>query len=397
MVVVQMPDVSASVSANGEINLDFLMPNGILIPMSVDFYCSTFEKIKQDLWQESLNFPLYNLLMSSDTYTFLFVNSRGQKEEVLSESQSLSEIRPSVTFLKLVEKEPNSERRYSFDRRITSLIRAPIVDLTEYQSAEVADFKSRIKYESETIIQERDRMGWEERMRYLYPVRLINEQLFVKVSHKFKQKTFYVDVCRDQKSMKEEVDMASKPKMVIVQLLQKLCNLWKLSDADPSNYMLKVNGYEEYLYGDYCLLHFKYIYGCLQKNIIPSVFLVTRSEISIPAPVIPPHKRTVPPLLSPSPSRGGSQNSFVYSWNVSSNVNIFIKSVSQVQTTESKVKLVTGLYHGPDILCDLTKIEETNLQGQSCKWNLNLSFDHLIKDLPEMTRVCFFVNGCWWC
>lgn len=47
MVVVQMPDVSAKVKPNGEISLDFLMPNGILIPMSVDFYCSTFEKIKQ--------------------------------------------------------------------------------------------------------------------------------------------------------------------------------------------------------------------------------------------------------------------------------------------------------------------------------------------------------------
>ena len=57
----------------------------------------------------------------------------------------------------------------------------------------------------------------------------------------------------------------------------------------------------------------------------------------------------------------------------------------------SQVKLVTGLYHGPDILCALAKTEETLLQGQSCTWNVNLTFDHLIKDLPEMTRVCFML------
>lgn len=391
MVVVQMPDVSAKVKPNGEISLDFLMPNGILIPMSVDFYCSTFEKIKQDLWLESVNFPLYNLLRHCDTYTFLFVNSRGQKEEVLSESQSLSEIKPSVTFLKLIEKEPNSERCYSFDRRITSLIGAPIVDLTDYQSLEVSDFKLRIKYETEKIIQERDLMGWEERMRYLYPLRLINDQLLNKISLKLKHGSGCIDVCREQKSFKEIVDMNSTPKSLIIHLLKKFSNLWKLPDTDPSNFMLKVKGYEEYLYGDYCLLHFKYIYECLQKDIIPSIFLVTRSEIVIPAPVVPPHRRLAPPLLSPSPSRVGSQKSSIYSWNISSNVNIFVKSVSQVQTTESRVKLVTGLYHGPDILCAAAKTEETLLYDQSCTWNSNLNFDHLIKDLPEMTRVCFML------
>ena len=55
----------------------------------------------------------------------------------------------------------------------------------------------------------------------------------------------------------EYVDMNSTPKMFISQILNKLGSLWQLSDSEPSNYMLKVKGYEEYLYGDYSLLHFQ--------------------------------------------------------------------------------------------------------------------------------------------
>ena len=65
---------------------------------------------------------------------------------------------------------------------------------------------------------------------------------------------------------------------------------------------------------------------------------------AVPAPVIPPHKRHAPPSLCPSP-RGGLQKSFVYSWNVPNNVNILIKSVSQVQTTESRVSILNLTGH----------------------------------------------------
>ncbi|XP_029643424.1 phosphatidylinositol 4,5-bisphosphate 3-kinase catalytic subunit beta isoform isoform X2 [Octopus sinensis] len=394
MVVVYVPDVSSAVDNKGHIIFDFLMPNGILITMKVDFYCATFEKIKQDLWLEASKQPLYFLLRSYEEYAFQFINNQGKREEVLWESQSLSEIQLCATFLKLIEKELNNERRYSLDRRINSLISIPSYELTDLQSSEVENFRVRIKAYCDKIVLERDHLGWDERIKYCFPPRLCKEELRANMveklnTEKLNEGYFSIEISRGKKVVKEEVLCNFYPKQLVSDLVKRRPKELGLKDLDAANYLLKVSGLDEYLYGNHALIDFKFIYECLHKDSVPRVCLVTRSEVCLPAPTIPPRKSS-----SSFSSRNTQENVIpdIHSWDIFSKVTIKINCVTQVEISDgNKIKVVAGLYLGHDVLCDVVSTDELALSQRTCVWNSELTFDHLVSDLPEMTRICFML------
>ncbi|CAI9730975.1 phosphatidylinositol 4,5-bisphosphate 3-kinase catalytic subunit beta isoform-like isoform X2 [Octopus vulgaris] len=394
MVVVYVPDVSSAVDNKGHIIFDFLMPNGILITMKVDFYCATFEKIKQDLWLEASKQPLYFLLRSYEEYAFQFINNQGKREEVLWESQSLSEIQLCATFLKLIEKELNNERHYSLDRRINSLISIPSYELTDLQSSEVENFRVRIKAYCDKIVLERDHLGWDERIKYCFPPRLCKEELRANMveklnTEKLNEGYFSIEISRGKKVVKEEVLCNFYPKQLVSDLVKRRPKELGLKDLDATNYLLKVSGLDEYLYGNHALIDFKFIYECLHKDSVPRVCLVTRSEVCLPAPTIPPRKSS-----SSFSSRNTQENVIpdIHSWDIFSKVTIKINCVTQVEISDgNRIKVVAGLYLGHDVLCDVVSTDELALSQRTCVWNSELTFDHLVSDLPEMTRICFML------
>ncbi|GAB1606097.1 phosphatidylinositol 4,5-bisphosphate 3-kinase catalytic subunit beta isoform-like isoform X2 [Argonauta hians] len=390
MVVVRMPDVSSIVDNKGHILFDFLMPNGILITMKVDFYCATFEKIKQDLWQEAMKLPLYCFLKNYEEYAFQFINNQGKREEVLWESQSLSEVQLTATFLKVIDRELNNERRYSLDRRINSLISVPSYELTELQSEEVEDFRVRIKAYCDKIVLERDHLGWDERLKYCFPPRLCKEELRATLIEMLNKGYLSIEVSRGSKVINEEVLGTSYPKQFVCELVKRNAKVLGLHETDPADYLLKVAGLDEYLYGNYSLIDFKFIYECLHKGCIPNVCLVTRSEVPLSAPIIPPRKSTC--HNSTHIAQETVPNLEIHSWDVFSKVSIKINCVTQVEISDgNRIKVVAGLYHGHDVLCDVVSTDENTLSQRTCVWNAELTFDHLVSDLPEMTRICFML------
>ena len=77
--------------ANMECTVDFLLPTGILIPISCR-YGQTMEEIKELLWRTAENYPLYSSLKPSRWYTLIFVNRKAEQEECLDETQRLSDL-----------------------------------------------------------------------------------------------------------------------------------------------------------------------------------------------------------------------------------------------------------------------------------------------------------------
>ena len=79
-----------SMETSSEKLVDFLLPTGILIPLS----CSgsqTVEEVKDRLWKEAKKFPLYGL-KQPEWYTLVFVNLKAEQEECLDESQRLADV-----------------------------------------------------------------------------------------------------------------------------------------------------------------------------------------------------------------------------------------------------------------------------------------------------------------
>ena len=76
---------------SGDVQADFLLPTGILVPLS----CKggqTLAEIKDRLWEQAKPLPLYNLLKQPEWYTLVFVNRKAEQEECLDESRRFCDI-----------------------------------------------------------------------------------------------------------------------------------------------------------------------------------------------------------------------------------------------------------------------------------------------------------------
>ena len=79
-----------SMEGSGEKLVDFLLPTGILIPLSCS-EAQTMEDVKDKLWKEAKKFPLFGL-KQPEWYTLVFVNLKAEQEECLDESQRLCNV-----------------------------------------------------------------------------------------------------------------------------------------------------------------------------------------------------------------------------------------------------------------------------------------------------------------
>ncbi|KAK3099471.1 hypothetical protein FSP39_004986 [Pinctada imbricata] len=121
--VVVLPDldISREVSpSDGHVDIDFLLPNGIFIPLRVDYF-DTLENVKQHLWKEAEKYPLFPLLKKRDSYTFTYVNKQGEKDEIIEEDMTLNDFPMAARFLKLVPKQTD-DRKFTLERQTNALI-----------------------------------------------------------------------------------------------------------------------------------------------------------------------------------------------------------------------------------------------------------------------------------
>ncbi|ESO88783.1 hypothetical protein LOTGIDRAFT_179045 [Lottia gigantea] len=333
------PDMQSLLNPDGCILIDFLLPTGIIVPLSVNFY-EPLEQIKKELWLKASKLPLYSLLNSTCCYCFVCVNQLGVKEELIDESQCLNDIRPfysTIPFLKLVEKQ-GDENNKTLLRNINSLVGKGPQKLEAWSTAEVTEFSTKMQQHCDRILQNRKSRGWVENLRIKHPQRLrpswelpprlqghlSNDCIVVEIRNEMTQATYTVK----QPAMGHPVDL-------ITVALRKWANTSGRNPEDPDHYVLKPYGYEDYIYGDYPLQQFKYVYSCLIKNKAPQFWLLKRDDIV------------------------------------------------------GEVKLFVGLYHGSESLCEVCNTGEVQINNGSCNVTIDLKFDINVSDLPSASRICF--------
>ena len=64
-------------------------------------------------------------------------------------------------------------------------------------------------------------------------------------------------------------------------ILRKLANSLNMRGEHPHNYVLKVCGREEYLFGDYPLIQFLYIQEMLATDGVPQVMTVSMDRLPL--------------------------------------------------------------------------------------------------------------------
>ncbi len=152
---------------SGEIQVDFLLPTGILIPLN----CTgtrTLEEIKENLWVQAKALPLFSNLRQAEWYTLVFVNKKAEQEECLDETQHLSDIKMYKPLFKVVEKKGNQEEKI-LSSRIGWLIGKQLKDFEMLREPEVNDFWVTMIDLCQWAIQRRNTATWEEKVMYCYP------------------------------------------------------------------------------------------------------------------------------------------------------------------------------------------------------------------------------------
>ncbi|XP_071110471.1 phosphatidylinositol 4,5-bisphosphate 3-kinase catalytic subunit beta isoform-like isoform X1 [Haliotis cracherodii] len=384
--IVVLADISSNLT-DDSLSIDYLLPNGILIPIKTSFY-KPFEIIKQELWTEAEKFPLFKLLKRSDNYCFVCVNISGEREEILDESQCLHDVRPYSAFLKLVERE-GDERHKTLVRNINSLIGKDPQNVEAWQSAEVADFRSTMRQMCEKIVQDRNDKGWFEALMYKFPPRLRPKvDLPSKIADKLNNNIMVEVVIEESKStFTIRLPGLCRPSELIQLVLVKLSRSGNLVD-EPEQYLLKSFGIEEYIYGvKYPLQQYKYVYQCLVKNTAPQFLLVARETVIDPKPAVPPRKGSIANYSQIPTDRRGDD---LCVWDLKERYYFTVRGINKVQLPDgAKVKLFMGLYHGSEALCGIKTTDEMIVQEGVCNMKLDVTFDIAARDLPQMARVCY--------
>ncbi|XP_076698384.2 phosphatidylinositol 4,5-bisphosphate 3-kinase catalytic subunit delta isoform-like isoform X7 [Callospermophilus lateralis] len=377
---------------NQSVVVDFLLPTGIYLsfPVSRNANLST---IKQMLWHQAQNEPLFHMLSDPEAYVFTCVNQTAEQQELEDEQQRLCDVRPFLPMLRLVTCEGDCMEKL-INSQISLLIGKGLHEFNCLQDPEVNDFRTKMRQFSEEAAARRQQLGWEAWLQYSFPLQLepsttswgdsntsqiSNPDLLVNVKFEGSRESFTI-----------QVSTKDVPLALMACALQKKAKVYQhLTMEQPEDYVLQVNGRHEYLYGSYLLCQFKYICSCLHSGMTPhltmvhsSSILAMRDEQSKPAPQVQkPHTKRPPTPMK--------KHSSVSLWSLGQPFCIELIQGSKINADE-QMKLVVhaGLFHGNELLCKTMSSLEVSVCSEPM-WKQHLKFDINICDLPCMARLCF--------
>ncbi|KAM4821891.1 phosphatidylinositol 4,5-bisphosphate 3-kinase catalytic subunit delta isoform-like isoform X7 [Urocitellus parryii] len=327
---------------NQSVVVDFLLPTGIYLsfPVSCNANLST---IKQMLWHEAQNEPLFHMLSDPKAYMFTCVNQTAEQQELEDEQQRLCDVRPFLPMLRLVTLEGDRMEKL-INSQISLLIGKGLHEFDCLQDPEVNDFCTKMRQFSEEAAAHRQQLGWEAWLQYSFPLQLepstrswgdsntsqiSNPDLLVNVKFEGSRESFTI-----------QVSTKDVPLVLMACALQKKAKMYQnLTMEQPLDYVLQVNGRHEYLYGSYLLCQFK------------------PSSVSL--------------------------------WSLGQPFCIELIQGSRINADEQmKLVVQAGLFHGNEMLCKTMSSLEVRVCSEPM-WKQHLEFDIHICDLLRMARLCF--------
>jgi phosphatidylinositol-4,5-bisphosphate 3-kinase catalytic subunit alpha/beta/delta len=265
----------------------------------------------------------------------------------------------------------------------------------------VNDFRYKISLLGEDIAAKRSKMSLTDKILYQYPPKLANDDKIPDtVKHYLiEDRNFLIQTLLsndDFKGSTLEVSCFMKPKELIGLIMQKSSAKMKSQYEGSENYILKICGQEEYIFGDNPLIQFLYIQDMLSCGEKPKVVLKYVNEVYvftssyIPTPEISlPAKKSD---LNKPTSTLRKKNKTRSSWDITDNFEITINEIRNVNVFINKsmdVGIQVGLYHGGKSLCEKQKTKEKTVNDKGIvDFFQTLNFDIKLQNIPRMARIC---------
>ncbi|KAG1679555.1 Phosphatidylinositol 4,5-bisphosphate 3-kinase catalytic subunit delta isoform [Nymphon striatum] len=383
------------------INIDFLMPNGLLIPLQVTRDATLLE-IKDELWEEARKYPLYGTLHDSQHYVFLCVNqTTAEQEELVDEMRHVCDVRPFLAVLKVVEKK-NDKAEKLLNAQIGLLIGKSLHEFDSLKNPEVNDFRWKMRVICEEIAEERRKKKWLEKVLYQFPLRLAaSAELPEALSDRFIEGNFIVIVRFEntEASFSISVHHRATCKELLTSALNKKSHMTGIRHPNSNSYVLKVCGLQEFLLGDHPICQFLYIQDMLRKNETPQLLINSTRNIPVAQDedpyvnlsVISPRTSTLSNTatlrkkMKTTPSISFT-NKFTFHIDSASRLNIDENSRSR-----SHFGIEIGLFHGGEPLCDVISTNEVDVPNGEAVWDEDITFDIEICNIPRCARLCIAI------
>ncbi|POI35794.1 hypothetical protein CIB84_000455 [Bambusicola thoracicus] len=376
---------------NQNIQVDFLLPTGIYLNLSVPCNAS-LDTIKQVVWKHAQYEPLYHMLSDPEAYVFTCINQTAEQQELEDEQRRLCDIQPFLPVLRLVAREGDRVKKL-INSQISLLIGKGLHEFDSVQDPEVNDFRTKMCQFCEERAAKRQQLSWAAWMEYNFPLQLepMAKGLGAGLLHT-PIKNIFVNVKFQSggESFTFQISPNEFPITLMSYAVKKQATVFRHETMEnPEDYTLQVNGKYEYLYGNYPLYQFQYIRSCLHRGLTPHLTMVHSSTIiamrdeQVNSIANPPKMAVKPPPLPKKKPNYGSL------WSLEQSFYIELVQGSKVNADE-RMKLVVqaGLFHGNEMLCKTVSSSEVNVCSEPV-WKQRLDFDINICDLPRMARLCF--------
>ncbi|XP_036287194.1 phosphatidylinositol 4,5-bisphosphate 3-kinase catalytic subunit beta isoform isoform X4 [Pipistrellus kuhlii] len=248
--------VDSQIASDGSIPVDFLLPTGIYIQLEVPRE-ATISTIKQMLWTQINNYPMFNLLMEIDSYMFACVNQTAVYEELEDETRRLCDVRPFLPVLKLVTRSCDPGEK--LDSKIGVLIGKGLHEFDALKDPEVNEFRIKMRKFSEEKIQSLVGLSWMDWLKQTYPPEhesSILENLEDKLYGGKLIVAVHFENCQDVFSFQVSPNM-NPIKINELAIQKRLTIHWKEDEVSPYDYVLQISGRVEYVFGDHPLIQFQ--------------------------------------------------------------------------------------------------------------------------------------------
>uniref|UniRef100_A0A8C2TQ22 Phosphatidylinositol 4,5-bisphosphate 3-kinase catalytic subunit delta isoform n=1 Tax=Coturnix japonica TaxID=93934 RepID=A0A8C2TQ22_COTJA len=375
---------------NQNIQVDFLLPTGIYLNLSVPCNAS-LGAIKQVVWKHAQYEPLYHMLSDPEAYVFTCINQTAEQQELEDEQRRLCDIQPFLPVLRLVAREGDRVKKL-INSQISLLIGKGLHEFDSVQDPEVNDFRTKMCQFCEERAAKRQQLSWAAWMEYNFPLQLepMAKGLGTGLSHT-PVKNIFVNVKFQSggESFTFQISPNEFPITLMSYAVKKQATVFRHETMEnPEDYTLQVNGKYEYLYGNYPLYQFQVsLLSCFDKRVCPPCTHFSGRVVDGSADEMSSARQVTflampPPLPKKKPNYGSL-------WSLEQSFYIELVQGSKVNADE-RMKLVVqaGLFHGNEMLCKTVSSSEVNVCSEPV-WKQRLDFDINICDLPRMARLCF--------
>ncbi|XP_007886342.1 phosphatidylinositol 4,5-bisphosphate 3-kinase catalytic subunit beta isoform [Callorhinchus milii] len=392
--------VDSQIPADNSITVDFLLPTGIYIQLDVPRE-ATIDQIKMLLWRQAQTYPLYTVLGEKDSYMFQCVNQSAVHEELEDESRRLCDVRPFLPVLKLVARNCNRSERL-LDSKIGVLIGKGLHEFDALTDPEVREFRSKMRMFNEEKMLKLQGLSWMDWLKHSFPPEL-ESTAFNNFEDKLPKENLVVAVQFD--SCQENFSFQISPNLNPLDLnelaIRKQLTIHgkENEEFNPRDFVLRVSGKQEYLFGEQPLIQFRYIRNCVLKGSNPQLTLVDCCTIKemcdreMSAIGVALHRKISNAPLPLPPKRRTISQMATNVWDINSPFKMLLIRGNKINADEAvRVQVRAGIFHGTELLSK--SVVSTEVSGKNdLVWNEILDFEINLCDLPRMSRLCFAVYG----